>query len=266
MMQFKKFRREILRYYKKHKRDFSWRRTRNPYRIFISEIMLQQTQTIRVKKKYGEFLRIFPTIQALSKAPLASVLRVWQGMGYNRRALSLKKTSSLITQRFHGIIPKTREHLEALPGIGAATASAILAFAHNKPVVFLETNIRRVFLYFFFPKRRDVHDRELIPFIEKTLDLKNPRRWYYALMDYGAMLGEKIENPNRRSAHYLKQAPFLGSRRELRGKIIKFLLEKKVSSGKEIMQKFNDKRTEETLHKLIQEGFIKKRKSSFSLV
>ena len=144
------FQRLIYRFYREHGRTFPWRRTRNPYHILVSEIMLQQTQTERVEEKYEQFLTHFPDFPSLAEAPLREILRVWRGLGYNRRAIALKNIASAVITEFHGNLPSCPEALISLPGIGRATACAICAFAFNKPVVFLETNIRRVFIHHFF--------------------------------------------------------------------------------------------------------------------
>lgn len=208
-----------------HGRAFPWRTTRNPYRILVSEFMLQQTQAERVRDKYKKFLRIFPTLHALTDASTKEVLAAWQGLGYNRRALALQRTAQLIVSEHAGRVPQDPHTLMQLPGVGSATAGAVSAFAFNHPAVFIETNIRRVYIHHFFPKaQHPVSDTQLIPFIEKTVDRLNPREWYYALMDYGATLPKHILNPNRRSKHYTKQGAFEGSNRQLRGLILKFLL------------------------------------------
>ncbi len=211
-------------YYRQHGRMFPWRKTSDPYKILVSEIMLQQTQADRVVNKYREFVRAFPTFRALSRAPLRDVLQAWQGLGYNRRALHLKAAASEVVQKFGGRLPSETDELMKFPGVGQGTAGAIHAFAFNLPSVFIETNIRAVFLYFFFRRKKKVGDEEIFPFIQKTLDQKNPREWYWALMDYGAMLKKTRPNPNRRSAHYAKQSPFRGSTREERSKILKAVL------------------------------------------
>ncbi|MGD0820078.1 MAG: A/G-specific adenine glycosylase [Desulfomonilia bacterium] len=201
-----------------------WRDTVDPYCILVSEFMLQQTQTKRVLLKYGPFIARFPDFQTLSHAGLKDVLAAWQGLGYNRRVMHLKKTAEEVMARHHDRLPETFCELIRLPGIGKATAGAILAFAFNKPVVFIETNIRRAYIYYFFKDRIDIKDSEILPLVEATLDHGNPRHWYYALMDYGAMLKKQGANPNQKSAHYTKQAPFAGSDRQVRGAIIKQLL------------------------------------------
>jgi len=210
----KSFRKIIWDHFRTEGRDLPWRRTADPYRVLVSEIMLQQTQVARVVPKYTEFVKRFPTFRALAKAPVRAVLSLWQGLGYNRRALMLQRCAQAIVADAPG----------PLPGVGPYTAGAVLAFAFNKPAVIIETNIRRVYLHHYFPGRRDISDRQLLPIIERTLDQKRPRQWYWALMDYGAYLATQIENPNRRSRHYSKQSTFEGSNRQLRGRVLRALL------------------------------------------
>lgn len=229
----KVFQKIILDFFKNNRRDFPWRQTTDPYKILVSEVMLQQTQTSRVAQKYEKFIEQFPDFSALAAASLREVLSAWQGLGYNRRALYLKKTAETVVHAWGGILPTDPEKLIKLPGIGKATAHAISAFAFHKPVSFIETNIRTVFIYFFFRRRRHaVPDAELLPYIEKALNQQNPREWYYALMDYGVMLKEKYPHLNKKSAHYKKQSPFVGSNRQLRGKMLKLLLKRKNVSEK----------------------------------
>jgi A/G-specific adenine glycosylase len=220
----KKFQQKILDHYRKHGRQMPWRETDNPYHIFISEIMLQQTQVSRVEEKYAQFIAAFPDIGALEKAPLSRVLAVWQGLGYNRRALSIKKAANVICGEYNGCIPQSKEALLSLPGIGEATASSIMAFAFDLPVVFIETNIRTVFIHFFFQGKNLVSDEEILPLVEKCLYKRSPRIWYWALMDYGSMLKKKGEDKNKKSRHYVKQSKFEGSRRQLRGAVLKYLI------------------------------------------
>lgn len=220
-----KFRKHIYDYYRKSGRhDLPWRKTHDPYKILVSEIMLQQTQVPRVLKKYEEFLNTFPTAATLAKASVAEVLKIWQGLGYNRRALHLKRVCETIIQEHSGKFPQTAQELESLPGIGQSTRGAIMAFAFGIPTVFIETNIRAIYIHHFFPHKKKVSDKELLPLIEKTLDTKNPRDWYYALMDYGVHLKQTLPNPSRKSAHHTKQSTFKGSNREIRSKILKLIL------------------------------------------
>lgn len=253
------FQKIIWNYYSAHGRDLPWRRTRNLYRIVVSEVMLQQTQVSRVIPKYREFIKIFPSFSALDKAPLGNVLRAWQGLGYNRRAASLKKLAGVIMREHRGIVPKEPELLEKLPGIGKGTAGSIAAFAFNAPVPFIETNIRRVFIHFFFPKKRAVSDAEILKFVRKTLPENRAREWYYALMDYGAENLKGVPNPNRRSAHYAKQAPFKGSARELRGKIIALLAKQGSGSVRMLAKKLDipEEKAKAAIQGLANEGLLK---------
>jgi A/G-specific adenine glycosylase len=261
------FRKRIYDYYDKHGRDLPWRKTRNPYRILVSEIMLQQTQVERVIEKYKEFLAAFPDFSSLAKAPLAKLLRIWSGMGYNRRALALKALAQKVVEEHNGKLPADHDTLLALPGIGKYTAGAVLAFAFNKPVVFMDTNIRRVYIHHFFHDKENITDDEITPFVEQTLDTADPRKWYNALMDYGSMLKQKQVNPNRKSAHYTKQSPFENSNRQVRGMILKVLVKETSLSEAQIKKRtgMDPERVKKNLVSLCKEGFIKKNGNSFSI-
>lgn len=230
--------------------------------------MLQQTQVDRVVPKYREFLRKFPTVAALARAPQSEVLKMWQGLGYNRRALFLKRTAEIVINDFAGELPKDRAALETLPGIGSYTAGALLVFAFQKLELFIETNIRRALIHHFFPKRKSVKDAVLIELLRKIIDRKNPRAFYYALMDYGATLGRKVSNPNRRSAHYTKQSRFEGSHRQIRGKILRLLTRKnKIAIGE--MKKIIGRDatlTHRALRELQKEGFIEFQRQIVQLI
>lgn len=193
--------------------------------------MLQQTQTERVSAYYPKFLARFPDIRTLAGAPFRAVLEVWRGLGYNRRAFFLKRCAEEVVLRHDGVLPKDIEGLLSLPGIGPYTARAVLTFAFNQPHVFIETNIRAVYLHHFFPNRDGVSDREIVPLIEETLDRENPRNWYYALMDYGVHLKSVFPNPSRRSVHHTKQSRFLGSCRQIRGAILRVLSRRSFRDG-----------------------------------
>ena len=253
----KEFNKILFRWHKDNYRAMPWRRTHDPYRILVSEVMLQQTQVERVLKFYPKFIRAFPDFTALARAPLKSVLKYWQGMGYNRRALYLKKIADIVIKEYNGYLPDSPHILETFPGIGQATASSIAAFAFNKTTVFIETNIRRVYLHHFFKGKTEVHDREIYKLVQKTLDTKSPREWYFALMDYGSYLGKAVENPNKRSRHYIIQSKFEGSDRQIRGKILKLLL--KNSTSEEDLFKMVDKdphKIKKILQVLVKEQFI----------
>lgn len=218
------FRRIIYSAYKKEGRKFPWRENTDPWGILVSEIMLQQTQIDRVVPYWKKWMEKWPSPAALDNASLMEVLKEWSGLGYNRRGRYLKECAGVIIRDFGGYVPDTPELLLKLPGIGHYTAGAIACFAHNKPTVFIETNIRSVMLHFFFPGMEGITDRDIFPVVEKTLDLKNPRKWYWALMDYGAALKKLNGNPNRKSAHYNKQSAFKGSLRQIRGSLVRALV------------------------------------------
>jgi A/G-specific adenine glycosylase len=217
------FRKQILDFYFRSGRSLPWRDHITPYRVFVSEFMLQQTQVNRVKTKFEEFIAHCPDFEAVATASLKSILSLWQGLGYNRRALYLKQSSGVIVREYGGEPPRSIAALTALPGIGHATACAILTFSYNIPTVFVETNIRTVFIHFFFQAQYNVPDSSIIARVDETLDRQNPRQWYYALMDYGTMLKDRHGNYSRSSSHYRKQSPFKGSVREVRGKILRHL-------------------------------------------
>ncbi|MBJ6751844.1 HhH-GPD family protein [Geomonas anaerohicana] len=218
------FRNTVLDHYRSHGRHLPWRETRDPYAILVSEIMLQQTQVDRVREKYLEFLAIFPTWQDLAEAELSRVLSLWQGLGYNRRAVALQQCARAVRERFGGTLPHEVAELESLPGIGPYTARAVAAFAFDIATPFIETNIRSVFIRHFFPHCESVRDADILPLVELTLDRGNPRQWYYALMDYGASLKRGQTNPGRKSAHHVRQSPFRGSNREQRSLILRTIL------------------------------------------
>ena len=218
------FQRFLSLFYASCGRDLPWRGTIDPYRILVSEFMLQQTRVERVLSRYPEFLGRFPDIKVLARAPRHEVLLAWQGLGYNRRALALHETARRVRDEFHGMVPLDRTLLDSLPGIGRATAGAIVVFSTNRPEIFIETNIRRVYIHLFFPDAVKVHDREIEPILEKTLMKKKPREFYYALMDYGSILKKGAGNPNARSASYARQSPFEGSDRQVRGMILRSIL------------------------------------------
>ena len=261
------FQQRVLDYYSLHGRPMPWRDTTDPYKILVSEIMLQQTQVERVLIKYPAFLSAFPDFTSLAQAPLADILTVWQGMGYNRRAISLQKCAQRVVNEYNGILPADVETLATFPGIGRATASSICAFAFDLPVVFIETNIRRVFIHFFFSDADTVSDAKILPLVERALFNDNPRVWYWALMDIGTALKKTIANPNRRSTHYTKQSPFEGSDRRIRGRILALLLATPNLTVDEIIAPFTEDpdRILRIVKALENEGFIHCSKNRYSV-
>lgn len=219
------FREFVFSYYREHGRhDMLWRHTTDPYLITVSEVMLQQTQVSRVEVIFPRFIAQFPTAESLAAATEAEVISAWQGMGYNRRALSLQKLCRIIIETYGGVFPKTPEELIELPGIGPATSCSIAAFAFNAPVVFIETNIRRIFIHCFFRDRDGVDDADLFPLVKAALP-ENSREWYWALMDLGSVMKQSAGNPNRKSRQYVKQSAFEGSKRQVRGRVLKQMLD-----------------------------------------
>jgi len=208
--------------------------------------------------KYEEFLAVFPTIESVALASLRDVLSVWQGLGYYRRARYLHQTAAIIVDKYSGAVPQDPTILQTFPGIGAATASSICAFAFNQPTVFIETNIRTVFIHSFFQGCDTVNDKEIMPLIAQSVDQSNPREWYYALMDYGVFLKSKHSNPSRKSVHYSKQSKFEGSDRQIRAAILKLITQEKIVDSLAIFQVINkeESRVEKILNTLENESFI----------
>ncbi|HII98259.1 MAG TPA: A/G-specific adenine glycosylase [Methanoregula sp.] len=253
-----RFREMVLSHYSLHGRDLPWRKTTDPYHILVSEMMLQQTQVDRVVQKFLKFIERFPDFSTLAEAPLSDVLTYWQGLGYNRRAIALLGCSRRVMEEFGGKLPADVDTLATFPGIGRATASSICAFAYDLPVVFIETNIRRVFIHFFFPEEATVADTEILPVAEATLYHESPRLWYNALMDLGTSLKTTVPNPNRRSRQYTKQSVFEGSDRKIRGCILKLLLSNGRMTEKRVISLVSEDpgRVNQLIRDLEGEGFL----------
>lgn len=311
------FQKTIFDHYQKSGRVFPWRETCDPYAILVSEVMLQQTQTERVVPFFIKWMKQFPTARTLAKAPVSAVLKAWQGLGYNRRALNLKRAGEMLVKEYGGNIPADIHKIDELPGVGPYTAGAIGAFAFNISSAFIETNIRTVYLYFFFKGRTKVSDEEILEVVKQTLPDKekhhwhtltgnafvtsprpngNPflkdntttlsrglatppqlrrrkegrsqgsiREWYSALMDYGAILKTTVGNPNIHSKSYTKQSAFKGSRRQLRGKILRLVTEKGRITLGDAKKQTNAVSAEEIVSELAREGFLKKSGKSYTL-
>ncbi|NYT06248.1 MAG: A/G-specific adenine glycosylase [Methanomicrobiales archaeon] len=252
------FRDIILDYYRSSGRRLPWRETRDPFAITVSEMMLQQTQVDRVIPKYRAFLAAFPDWHTLAAAPVRDVLAAWQGLGYNRRALALHRTAQRVVGEFGGVLPADPKILATFPGIGPATASAICAYAFNLPVVYIETNIRRIFIHFFFAGKEQVSDSEVLACVGRALYREDPREWYNALMDYGTVLARRVANPNRKSAGYAVQGRFEGSDRQIRGRILRILLERGGSIVADLVAAAggDEARVRALLAELEKEGFV----------
>ena len=224
----------------KHYRDLPWRNIEDPYEVLVSEVMLQQTQVSRVHRYWLRFLELFPSIDALASAEVSLVLEVWQGLGYNRRALALKKTAEICSATNQGELPCELEELQSLPGIGPVTAAGIRIFAHNIPAQYLDTNVRAVFIHEFFSEHDKVKDSHILPLMESTCSHENPRSWYYSLLDYGAHLKMVHPNPSRKSAHYARQSAFEGSRRQKRAEILRLILADPGISFDDLLDELNE--------------------------
>lgn len=266
-LSYTEFQKTILDYYAAHGRSFPWRTTQDPYAILVSEFMLQQTQTERVVEKYNRWLEVFPTVESLAQASFVQVLEQWVGLGYNRRARFLHQCAQAIVQEHNGQVPKGAAVLQTLPGIGPYTAAAVSTFAYNKPHAFIETNIRAVYIFFFFKDKETVSDKDLFPQIKASLYTENPRLWYYALMDYGAALKKVIVNPNRKSKHYTKQSQFEGSIRQARGAVIRCLTGQHRQTYSELYTNAQAQKPlfDKALDGLIREGFVAESDGIYSI-
>jgi A/G-specific adenine glycosylase len=219
---------ELKTFYKTSgRKHLPWRQTHDPYKILVSEVMLQQTQVDRVIPYYERWIKKYPTAKALSKAKLVDVLKLWQGLGYNRRAKYLWEAAKIIA---------STGWQDKLPGVGPYTKAAVETFAFNKPNVFVETNIRTVFFYHHthssvLQKTRIISDAQLLPLVADALKKSKmePRDFYAALMDYGSYLKKQGVRLNSRSKHYTKQSKFEGSRRQKNAAKLRALLKKGAS-------------------------------------
>lgn len=274
------FQQTVWRYYHDYGRhDLPWRQSLSgssfdPYAIAVSELMLQQTQVGRVIPKFEAFIAQFPTVTALADASLAEVLTAWSGLGYNRRAKFLWQLAGMVRDRHAGVFPRTLPELVALPGIGPNTAGAIMAYAFNQPVVYIETNIRTVYIHHFFADEPKVPDALIAACVGQTLPLSTSdddaqsgltyREWYWALMDYGTHLKQTVGNAARTSAQYVRQSKFEGSRRQIRGQVVRLLTTRSYTL-EDLSQIIADERLQSVLADLVQEGFVSVHGNQYSL-
>lgn len=251
----------VTNYYHTQGRHFlPWRKTKIPYRILVSEIMLQQTQVERVIGKYQSFIARWPTVEALARASLSEVLDEWQGLGYNRRAKYLLECAQEIMTLYNGRFPKSFDALRSLPGVGSYTAGAIMAFAYNISVPVIETNIRTVYIHHYHADAAIVSDAELLRHITRTLPPDGAREWYAALMDYGVYLKRTLPPVHRKSATYKKQARFKGSTRQLRGAIVRTLTTTKGAMTKQALctrLEQPPERVTEAIETLVRDGLVR---------
>lgn len=286
MMTIPVFQKMILEWYAKNGRhDLPWRPPSlklrrdgsvDSYKILVSEVMLQQTQVDRVIPKFKSFVKAFPNPERLASASTHTLLSEWKGLGYNRRALYLQRAAQEIVNGYKGVFPRDPKLIEELPGVGHYTACAVAAFAFNAPEVFIETNIRRVFIHTFFSGKDKISDGEVLPWVKKALWITDPRTWHSALMDYGAIALRTVPNPNTRSRHYVRQSRFEGSRRHARATILDTLLKKPEGADFVYIQKnlyeipvlrvhARNTQLETVLDALGREGFIRKTNKVFKI-
>jgi A/G-specific adenine glycosylase len=264
------FREAVWQHYDQHGRhDLPWRLSEadgsfDPYKIMVSELMLQQTQVNRVLPKYVTFITQFPDVQALAQAPLGEVLVTWQGLGYNRRAKFLWQAAQMVVNELGGKFPRSQKELTVLPGVGINTAGAIMAYAYDEPVVFIETNIRTVYIHHFFHNQTDVPDKDIAELLHQTLPQSNARQWYWALMDYGTHIKQAHGNKSRASKSYVRQSPFQGSKRQVRGAVVRYLSQRP-SSLENLAAAEPDPRLQEVLADLVREGMVQQRGGRYSL-
>jgi len=260
------FRSTVWKYYIDHKRPMPWREDTRPYYVLVSEVMLQQTQVARVLDKFKTFINRFPDFESLAEASLAEVLQEWVGLGYNRRARYLKLCADVVVADYGGNLPSSVAELVALPGIGYATASAIMNYAFNMPVPYIETNVRTVFFHHFFQDKNSVSDKELLTVVVQCHDHENPREWCWALMDYGTHLKRDVGTLLKKSKHYSKQSKFEGSKRQKRGEIVRQLLQAPATVS--YLSRCCDANDEEVcvlLMKMQEEGLVQEKEGLYYL-
>lgn len=258
---------QVLDFYDRYGRKFPWRETDDVYQVLLSEVMLQQTQTERVREKYQEFLVLWPTMKALAHAPFDQLLDHWRGLGYNRRALNLLRCAQE-SERYGYTLPCKEPLLRAMPGIGASTAAAIIAFCYHEKAIYLETNIRRLLLYAFHPEEEQVDDKLLREDLQNLLDyVDDPKIWYYALMDYGVLIKHLVPNPNLRSKSYHRQSRFEGSDRQVRGMLVHTLCESGARDAESLhaLLPFESVRIDKALADLIKDGLVTKLGSRYRI-
>lgn len=264
------FQQAVLSYYRDFGRfDLPWRQPGpdgqfDPYKILVSEVMLQQTQVPRVVPKFAAFMTRFPSVSELAEASQADVLRTWSGLGYNRRARYLHQAAQAIHRDFGHKFPGQVAELTKLAGIGNNTAAAILVYSYDRPLAFIETNIRTAFIHHFFADEAGISDTAILEIVERALPKFGAREWYWALMDYGAFLKRTIGNPNRASEHYARQSKFEGSARQVRGRVI-HLLGAGSRTEAELQSRLADERLSGVLQQLVSEGLIRRHSGRYSL-
>jgi A/G-specific adenine glycosylase len=235
----------LLAWYRHRRTAYPWRGDRDPYRVLVSEVMLQQTQAQRVVPAFNAFLERFPSVRALAAAPRAEVVRAWGNLGYNRRAVALSEAARAIVQDHGGRIPDDPAVLRVLPGIGPYTASAIAALAYGRPTPALDVNVRRVVARARLGSDpEESRPADVARAAREWLDGTDPADWHQAVMDLGrvvcrpvprcpacpleAACAVRIRPRHVPTRHRPRRAgePFVGSRRHLRGRVVALLRER----------------------------------------
>ena len=247
-----------------------WCKT-HAYEIFVSEIMLQQTQVDRVVPFHAAFINTLPDWQALADCPEPKLLRLWKGLGYNRRALNTKRAAKYVLEHHDGLLPQTREELQKIPNVGIYTSAALMNFVHGVPTALIETNVRTVFFHHFYKNRQEISDKEIMKKVTNTMKQTSPREWMYALMDYGSHLRASGIKITSKSKHYKKQSIFKGSEREVRGKILEILLNIPILTQGLLEQHTGDAlpnnewNISKVVQDLINEGFLEAKENNISI-
>lgn len=262
----KKFLSCIYDFYDSNYRPLPWRTTDNSYHILVSEVMLQQTQVARVIEKYSQFIKKFPTIEVLASSSLYDVLAVWQGLGYNRRAKYLWECAKIIIAKHNGKLPENEIELQKLPGIGKATAASVSIFAFGKPAVYIETNVRTVYIYSFFDSDKKISDAMIELLLKATIDTNNPKQFYNALMDCGTYLKQHY-NFTRHSAQYRVQSPYHTSLRKIRGDIVRYIVHNGAAHKDVLIQNLHyaPEKIAQALDALCQENLLCEEKNIYTI-
>ena len=252
-----KFQEKVMKWWAKNKRHLPWRESPTPYNVMVSEVMLQQTQVNRVVSKYEEFLEEFPDFEALANANQKHLLKVWSGLGYNRRALWLKDAALSVVSL--GEFPRNASELRKLKGIGPYTSKSILIFAFNEDIAAVDTNIRRVLISTGFA-REDMSLQELQGIADRILLKGRSSDWHNALMDYGAM---ELTASSTGIAPLTTQTCFEGSTRQLRGALVRILAHSERLSFSQMMQhpdleECDREVLEDVLESLVQEEILER--------
>jgi A/G-specific adenine glycosylase len=258
----REFQKKVFSFYRKYGRELPWRKTTDPYKILLSELMLQQTQVNRVILYYEKWISRWPTIHALASASLAEVLQAWMGLGYNTRAINLHKAARKIVTKFGNDVLEAMKQYKEIPGVGRYTSQAVQIFSTNANLVTVDTNIRRIFIKEFnLPEK--VSDKALWELAERCLPRGKSRDWHNALMDYGALFLTAKKTGIKPKT---QQSKFEGSDRQIRARILRCLLKEKMSlSELEKTVRIEQIRLRQILDKMMNEKIIMKKNNSYQL-